>query len=54
VRRSKATTITVVSVQAATKASDTHVPYPFYLCISIFTSCSMHVRCFTQLFLSNA
>jgi hypothetical protein len=32
------------------KASDTHIPYPFYLCISIFTSCSMHDRCFTQLF----
>jgi hypothetical protein len=30
VKRSKATTVTVVSVQAATKASDTHIPHPFY------------------------
>jgi uncharacterized protein (DUF697 family) len=30
VKRSKATIVTVVSVQAVTKASDTHVPHPFY------------------------
>jgi hypothetical protein len=42
------------SILFVKKASDTHIPYPFYLCISILTSCSVHDRCFTQLFYQNA